>query len=151
MFRRLGAVLLVVEILAGCGGSSAPSPAGGGYAAATPAPTSGGAAATVAAGGSAGQAQTITVTLDGKAKTYPATCTIAEGSNIKVEGTDGSDSASFVWNPGTMPEAAGVMDGVAWKAPDLNASISFASAHSWTFSGSDAETGKKVEGQAICN
>ncbi len=95
------------------------------------------------------------MTLDGKEKTYPATCavdgTIADGTiNVKVDGRDGADSASFAWlhsTPPTMPEASGVMDGVTWKAPDLNASISFASAHAWTFNGSDAETGKTVEGK----
>ena len=163
MFRRIGVALLVAGVMAGCGGSSTPAPANGGGQGASPSPagvaaTPAGDAASPAVGG-AGQAETSTVTLDGKEKTYPATCavdgTIADGTIIvKVDGRDGADSASFAWLHSTlptMPEASGVMDGVTWKAPDLNASISFASAHAWTFNGSDAETGKTVEGKVICN
>ncbi len=163
MFGRIGVALLVAGVMAGCGGSSTPAPQNGGGTGASPSPggvaASPAAAAPSPAGGGAGQAETIGVTLDGKEKTYPATCavdgSIADGTiNVKVTGRDGSDSASFAWlhsTPPTMPEASGVMDGVTWKAPDLNASISFASAHAWTFNGSDAETGKAVQGKVICN
>ena len=162
MVRRIGVALLVAGVLAGCGGSSTPAPAGGAGGGASPSPAgvaaSPPAAAASPASGGAGGSETISVTLDGKEKTYPATCavdgTIADGTiNVKVDGRDGADSASFTWlhsTPPTMPEASGVMDGVTWKAPDLNASISFASAHAWTFNGSDAETGNTVTGKVIC-
>ena len=96
----------------------------------------------------------LKVTVDGKTTIYTVTCTIEgpdmQETSIKVEGRNGADSATFLWVPGEMPSVAGETGGVAWTAPDLNASRSFSSMQAWDFNGSIADTGAAVEGEAVC-
>jgi hypothetical protein len=136
---------------AACGGGASASPTAQAPAVATPAP----AAASEdgnAGGGAAAAGEGMTLTIDGSTAEYTVTCTIDEGKSILVEGKHGADTAVFHWNPGTMPWVDGVTGGSSWKSGDLNASISFDSAHSWTFKGEipTDDAAKTLEGKAIC-
>ena len=162
MVKRLLAVALVVGLAAACGGGGSATPSAGAGTAATDAAGSEapGAEATEAPAGSSATSWLpngtagLKVTVDGKTTIYTVTCTI-EGpdmaeTSIKVDGKNGADTATFLWVPGKMPSVAGETGGVAWTAPDLNASRGFSSAQAWNFNGSMAETGAAVEGQAVC-
>ena len=165
MIRRLLALALVAGLAAACGGGGSATASAGAGTAATQAPAAAAtqappAAATEAPAGSDATSWLpngtagLKVTVDGKTTIYTVTCTIEgpdmQETSIKVEGKNGADSATFLWVPGEMPSVAGETGGVAWNAPDLNASRSFSSAQAWDFSGSIADTGAAVEGEAVC-
>jgi hypothetical protein len=157
-------VAVLAGVVAGCGGSAAGSPSSGGAGASVaskePVVAASPEASTAAAGAASGSqaGKQLVVTIDGKTVTYEANCAIdppegdkIEKKSIRVEGANGGDTAVFVWKAGEMPYVEGTTGGTAWKAPDLNAAISFSALNSWTFNGSVADTGASIEGTVVCN
>jgi hypothetical protein len=153
---------LVAAALAGCAGGATPTPGGSatpGPATPTPPPTcpnlpgcngAGTPPPNLHASPSPDIVEMLSVMVGDKAATYPATCAISEGTSIVVEGKDATGAATFSWVGKKMPEVSGTLNGVAFSALDLSASLSFMSAHSWSFSGTDSVSGKPVSGSAIC-
>ena len=163
MFRRASALLLAIVLVADCSGAATPARPSG---TATPARPSGTATparpsgtATPAPEGTnlpgwmgAGTppAELLSISVGEVAHTFLATCTISEGKSIVVDGADSSGAATFTWIGKTMPVVTGALNGSAFTAPDLSASVGFASPHAWNFSGTDAASGMPVSGSAVC-
>jgi hypothetical protein len=158
MIRRASALLVAAVLVAGCSGAATPAPRSGG---ATPAPEGTNLPGWMGAGtpppdlpsaatrGTV-SAELLSVMVGDVAHTFPATCVIAEGKSIAVDGKDSSGTATFTWVGKTMPSVTGTLNGTAFAAPDLSASVGFASPHAWNFSGTDAASGKPISGSAIC-
>ena len=175
--QRIGVVVLMVMLVAACGGGSTATAAQAGSAA--PASSTAPAASTAPGGGSTAQpattpttavapadtqppastpapggtpkAELFSVGIGDKAKTWIGTCHVSVGTSVTMTASDADGTATFTWVGKGLQEVAGTLNGAAFKATGLSIGLSLLGPHNWAFSGTDSVSGKDFSGSIICN